>query len=292
MKHIPIITSRIVTGLVAAVLSCALSADPLVLPNWAELFNPDGTIKDDVDASGQPGANGVADYIDFYGGTEVVLLRDNISNGNAMDMTVLGSGVDVVDNGTISLPEDLGHTYLFQTSDYTGNAVFYLAIERLVQGDPGPNLVEIKLHQSVNRVTMGAPWPIQGDKTPGDVLILINVNDGVVASVDVRKWETDAYQTVASAGLADGAGCSDDGQGAIAFLVCTRVQQQGVAAANADLWDGSGNPVTVPDPDHLIEVGINPSALAGTPTGPFVSIFVRTATDIVLGSLGNNGGGQ
>ncbi len=52
----------------------ARAAKELLLPDWAAVFNADGSLKDEVDEAGAPGANGVPDYVDLYHGLDAVFV--------------------------------------------------------------------------------------------------------------------------------------------------------------------------------------------------------------------------
>jgi hypothetical protein len=59
-------------------------------PDWRDLFNPDGTLRDEYDANGVrvPGGNGIADAIDRFGGRAAVFIGDDVSAGARIDLTV------------------------------------------------------------------------------------------------------------------------------------------------------------------------------------------------------------
>jgi hypothetical protein len=100
----------------------ALAIGELSLPTWTDLFNPDGTFKDEVDELGVPvaGGNGLPDYLD-QGALDAVILEDNISDDLATDMS-LRSGFefladDVVYNGTVSALDDIGNPDVLASLD-------------------------------------------------------------------------------------------------------------------------------------------------------------------------------
>ncbi len=93
--------------------------DKLSMPEWEKIINPGGTLKDDVNAHGMFGSNGIPDYIDLYRGVEAEFIQENISDGVATDMSALLTGARLTDevlyNGAVRREHDLGNAYVLAT---------------------------------------------------------------------------------------------------------------------------------------------------------------------------------
>jgi hypothetical protein len=78
-------------------------------PDWTDLFNADGTLKDEypLDESGNPSGNGVPDYQELYGGEWAVFMTDDVSLGTNPETTALAGSDDLVQNATAEVDHDL-----------------------------------------------------------------------------------------------------------------------------------------------------------------------------------------
>jgi len=257
-----------------------LGASPSLGLDWAKLFDENGWQKDEIDAAGNPGLNGVPDLIDLYGGFDGIALEDNISAGAALDMSVLAGGSTIsectVYNGTVSAVHDVGNSYMYATLDSLANLVVYFGVERLDQG--GDTVLEIELNQDRVRVTTGVPWPMRGARTPGDLLLSINFVGGVVSSVDVLSWDSSTFQAVATYGGLSSAPCNGE---PTRVLFCSGAPP---IAAPQEVWDAAGNPLAATPPDSFFEIGVNVGNLLGSFVD-YTAIQVKTPEDIALGNF-------
>ena len=253
--------------------------------DWAKLFDDTGRPKDEVDAAGNPGANGVPDYVDWYGGIDGCAMEDNISAGVALDMSAVAGGPAIaqciVYNGTVAAAHDQGNSYMFAINDSGGDLVVYLGVERLAS--TVDTHVEVELNQDRVRVTTGAPWPVQGGRTDDDLLVRVDYSLGAISGVEVKRWVGDgegggSFQSVATYG---GPGASDCGGAPTACLFCSGAPP---IAAPQEVWDAAGNPLAATPPDDFLEIGINVGALLGAYV-EYTAIQVRTPEDIAFGNF-------
>jgi hypothetical protein len=228
------------------------ASEPLVKPGWAAIFGPDGKV------------------LDLQGGVDAYFLEDKISDGIGLDMSVNASGDGwVVDNGLVSAANDLGNGYVWARRDAGGNLQVYAGVERL--DTPADTWVEFEFHQDLVQVHVGAPWPVHGSLTQGDILARVNFAAGVLSSATFMRWDGSGYQAVAAVGP-EGAGGPD-------VMVC--VGAPPLSPIAQEVWDAAGNPVQVRPPNSFIEIGFNVAALLGSNV-EFTSVQVRTPEDVIL----------
>ena len=253
--------------------------------DWAKLFDDIGRPKDEVDAAGNPGANGIPDYIDWYGGIDGCAIEDNISAGAALDMSAVAGGPGIADcivyNGPVAAAHDQGNSYMFAIDDSGGDLVVYAGVERLAS--VADTYVEIELNQDRVRVTTGAPWPVRGGRTDDDLLMRVDYSEGAISAVEIKRWVGDGqgggtFQSVATYG---GPGAADCGGVPTACLFCSGAPP---IAAPQEVWDAAGNPLAATPPDDFLEIGVNVGALLDDYI-EYTSIQVRTPEDIAFGNF-------
>lgn len=248
--------------------------------DWASLFTETGTAKDEVDGTGAPGSNGVADYQDLYGGIDAQAIEDRISAGVAVDMSKITGGPSiaecVVHNDTVTPAHDQGNSYMYATYNDVGDLVVYFGVERL-QSATDTHL-EIELNQRRVRVATGAPWPVKGGRLEDDLLVRVDYAQGVVSSVDVKRWTQGGFGSVATYGGLAAANCN--GAAGVA-LFCSGAPP---IAAPHEAWDSAGNALTATSPDDFVEIGVNVRTLLGA-NFDYTAIQVRTPEDIAFGNF-------
>ncbi len=251
-----------------------LSTTPNTGPVWEDLFTADGTAV--------PGALGR-----YTGARDAIFLQDNISNGVGIDMsnfTPSDAITDmVVNNGTVQAGHDLGNAYIYAVTNAEGHLVIYAAAERLGAANVD-SYVDFEFNQGIVQVWAGVPWPMHGERTPGDVSVRVNFTQGVLTSVQARAWDADgSFHTLSTRDIAYGTSC--DGEPGV-YAVCNGVRT-GTAAGSVreEVRDDTGQPVTIPDPDSLVQVGIDVTALLLGQDIDFTSIQVRTPQDVILGGF-------
>ncbi len=243
-----------VAALVAVTIAGQATAapDPVVRPAWTAIFGPDGTV------------------VSLNGGLDAFFLEDKISDGIGLDMSALAAGnPGIVYNRIVPRAYDLGNGYVWVTKDAGGNLQVYAGVERL--NTPGDTFVEFEFNQSVIQVLSGEPWPVHGQRTPGDVLVRANFTAGAFSSAAFMRWDGAEYQLVASTG--------PEGYGGLDVLACAGAPP--IAPLAHEAWDATGVPVSVAPPDSFVEIGFNVAPLVGADV-EFTSVQVRTPGDVIL----------
>ncbi|MEE8523482.1 MAG: hypothetical protein V3T72_06085, partial [Thermoanaerobaculia bacterium] len=238
-----------------------------------------------VDWQGMSVANvrrGRPDFVDLHGGIEAVVLEDVISAGRGLDMSALQGAetlaASVIYNGVVAPAHEIGNAYVYTTFDSVGQLVVYVGIERLeVAAD---SYVELELNQDRVRVTSGAPWPIRGQRTADDLLVRLDIVQGVVNSVAVKRWvaAAGAFETIVESGGLATSACNGE---PTRFLFCSGSPP---IAPPQEVWDAAGRPLETTVPDSFVEVGVHVGNLLGGYVD-FTSIQVRSPEDVVLGSF-------
>ncbi len=282
----------------------------LLLPDWAAVFHADGSLKDEVDAAGAPGANGVPDYVDLYHGLDAVFVQDNLSDGVATDMSalLLGDGLvgdltvegaedgsepvmtgvaDEVYNGVVGAAHDIGNAYLLAEKGPDGELFLFAGVERIAAFTD--TYVEIEFNQDNVRVRTGTPWPIHGSHTAGDLRVRLIFTAGLLGAVDFERWILDAatgkgaFQRIKKAkGAADGS-CAGAGAHYVFCLGAPPIE-----GGEVELWDGESDPIEYVAPDSFVEVGVNVTRMLGI-SPDFTAIQIRTPKDIAISTVRNLG---
>ena len=292
------LSTVIIAGSLALGLSVGLVSTPahavgeLSLPQWADLFNPDGSHKDELDGSGTPvpGGNGISDYLDL-GALDAIFIEDNISDDLATDMSArLGAPVladDLVFNDTVTALYDLGNSYVLANWDTAGDLQIYAGVELLSaagESPPADTYLEIEFNLDRVQVCSGNPWPIHGQRSDGDLLVHMNFTQGALSSVEFKHWETGSgFQIDATATIQPGDTEPCHG-GATPYVICTGTPPLDPPVGGFEVWDLDGNQVASVPPDGFVEVGLDVAGLLGS-NPDFTSISVRTPEDIALSAF-------
>lgn len=226
-------------------------------PEWTDIFDANGKVKN------------------LFGGTGAAFIPDNISAGTATDMSILINNI-YVDNGPVQAVNDLGNAYVYRTADNLGNLVLFAGVERIdVLAD---TYVEFEFNQAPIRLGYGRPWSLQKVKTVGDLLVRFNFKAGVINSVELEKWTSNGYALVKTLTPTVMDGCVVE-EGLCAY--CSTSPMAGLAPTNTDVWDLNYNHVSIPDPNHFIQFGINVGKLLGTDVD-FASLLIKTSDDLIV----------
>lgn len=240
-------------------ISATLSAQPLERPDWRAHFRPDGTA------------------IRAAGVLDALFLEDRISDGVGIDMSVTVDGArSLIDNGVVPGPDDLGNGYVLARTDNRGSLIYHVGVERLASA--ADTWVEFELNQGVVRVRSGAPWPIEGERRAGDLVVRTTYTGGALARAELFVWDGLGFRAAGGA-AAGGPGCTDVEP---VLVFCTGPPP--LPSAQSQAWDAGWLPVTAAPPDSFIEIGVNVRALLGTNIA-YTTIQVRTPRDIILDSF-------
>ena len=241
-------------------------------PDWADLFTASGALRDDY----PPGGNGVADAVDF-GGRWAVFVADDVSLGVGFEGTAsVGDGA-FVKNGVASPAGDIGNVYFYGARDAQGNHVVFLGIERLSASD---GVVEFEIGQGKvglghGGYGVGAPWKVEGERSPGDVVLSLTFAGGQLAGAEVGIYSDGAWHAIA--GLA-GEGCDE------AETLCAISNGGAIAKGPWPSLDGGSGEIGA---GLFVEAGINVGALLGAQTQER-GLRVRTSEDVALGHVEGN----
>ena len=240
-------------------ISATLSAQPLERPDWGAHFRPDGTA------------------ILAAGVLNAMFLEDKISDGVGIDMSVT---VDVtrslIDNGVVPGPDDLGNGYVLARTDNLGSLIYHVGVERLAS--TADTWVEFELNQGIVRVRSGAPWPIEGERRAGDLVVRVTYTAGVLARADLFVWDGFGFRAASGAASA-GPDCTDVGP---VLMFCAGPPP--LHSAQPQAWDSQWLPVAAAPPNSFVEIGVNVAALLGSNIA-YTTIQVRTPRDIILDSF-------
>jgi len=226
-------------------------------PEWTDIFDATGKVKN------------------LFGGTVAAFITDNISAGMATDMSILIND-NYVGNGAVQAVNDLGNAYVYRTTDAQGNLVLFAGVERLdILAD---TYVEFEFNQAPTRLGYGRPWSLQKMKTTGDLLVRLNLKAGGISSVELEKWTSNGYDSVKTLAPAITEGCVVE-EDLCAY--CSTPPLAGLVPTNTEVWDLNYNPVSIPDPNHFIQFGINVGKLLGADVD-FSSLLIKTSDDLIV----------
>src|SRR3989454_1379481 len=264
-------------------------------PDWADLFRPDGSLRDEVGANGQPPGNGVPDFIDLYQGQAAVFVADDVSAGTRIDFTV-PRDANHVDRGVVpNVSDELSNAYAYLTNDAVGSPLLFAGIERL---NAGASTVELEFDQGLFRLGRGWPgrtgWEILGRRTSKDLLITLSFGaDGLLSSVGVDSWEdlsgTGSFGWLRKETLA-GEGCNSGDPNAVpptsAGTVCAFRNAASIPGGGWGSYDAAGQPETTLSSDTFLEIGLNVGSLlviSDRTLYGYSTIQLRTPSDIAFG---------
>ena len=276
-------------AVLAAVLSFGAVSQPgaqtlptLTLPDWAAIFDDDGSLKDDYDSGGLLGANGVPDAFETGAADTAEFLQDNFSDGVATDMSALDVGDTLTDsvvyNDTVDGVHDVGNAYAVTKG--SGDALqLFIGVERLDKGVD--TSVDVDVTQGVIGLGRGAPWQILGERQNGDLRVRLSFAGGVLSLVEIESWQGGAF------GLLYSVGVGADGCGGIEgyFEVCGSPPP--IAAVAPQVWDMDFQMVESAASDAFVEVGLSVGAILGqAPVAAYRTVLVSTLEDISIGGFG------
>jgi len=250
-----------------------ISADPTQGgPDWAELFNADGSARDDYpyDGAGNPMGNGVPDFKELYGGQWAVFTADYVSVGSGFEGDALKADGRVF-NSVVEADHDLGNAYVYSTTDSSGNLVLYAAVERLGDGD---STIQLEFNQDHYRLGrggygIGVPWQVDGSRYEGDVLVTLTFSGGALGGVSASTWTGSSWLPLS---IISGESCD-----AAEFLCAV----SNAAAIDGGAWDGQAI-----EAGRFVELGVNVGALVSGTQPVFTTVRFRTPQDAAFGYFG------
>ena len=263
-----------------------LSLSGVAGPDWEELFNADGSLRDGVDATGTPPGNGIPDFKDLYQGLDALFVGDDVSAGLFTDLTVK-FGTDNLGTGPVGAIDDMTNAYVYLTKDASDNLLLFAGIERI---QTGPGDIELELNQGMFRVGRGWPqtsgWEIVGHWMPKDLRLRLSYGvDGLMTSLTVESWEDPeadgTYSWVEKQRLTS-EGCNQ------ANTICAFRNGASIPGGDWPSFDASGNPVASLDEKCFLEFGVNVSALLEITDSlyRYKTVRLRSPADLVIGHFG------
>jgi hypothetical protein len=218
--------------------------DELRMPEWDRIILPGGMLRDDVDADGMFGSNGLPDFIDLYGGVEAEFIQENISYGVATDMSALliGSRIsdEVVYNGAVRAEHDLGNAYVLAAIGADNHLRLYAGVERLIT--EAGTYIEFEFNQNRIHLSSGAPWPLHGERSEGDLLVRMVFSDRVMQSMQLEQWQQGGYRFLDTGGGITGDNCRSTRQ----FMYCVGKPPIAHPPDDFEVWGEDDNLVETP----------------------------------------------
>lgn len=255
-------------------------SERLAMPDWEKVFNPNGTLKDEVNHTGTIAVNGVPDYIDIYDGVYAEFILEEFSNGIATDMSALLPAEKISDeviyNGEVNAEHDLGHVYFMRSMGKDDHARMYVGIERLFA--PVDSFIEIEFNQLPVKVGSGNPWwQLNGERKDGDLLARINLATGQPSFVEFEEWQGSSYALLDTYIGSPGHGCVRQP----AFMYCISEPPIEHPTQGFESWDSNFQLVETIPPDNFLQLGVDLKRLLGSNRN-FSGILIRTPEDIVV----------
>ena len=250
-------------------------------PDWDDLFTADGTWRDDFDEFGNPGSNGVPDFLDTWGvfrtRRDVVFVQDSISAGAEVDSTALIDGG--IGEAIVSSEHDVGNAYAYTAFNNDLDFVLYIGAERLATASGTSSFMLFEFSQVGNGPSVG------------DVQVRANF-DGFLRSIEVATFQlideeaagpVSDWVVIESIPVIPEDPAEQCNLAGSACAVCNGITVDGGSWAN---FDESGQETTVLAPDTFLEVGLNLSRLVGIGLDfRFSELTIVTPEDVAVGSF-------
>jgi len=262
-------------------------------PDWADLFNYDRSLKDQLDEFGIAQPNGVPDFLDTYGPVrsrrDAVFIFDDISVGQSVDGSAL-IGPGFVGASIVDPADDLGNAYGYTAFNANLEAVVYIGAERLSTAD-GDIVFQLGRHP----IAIAEDGQVLSPRTIGDLEIWASFSAGVLSTVEVRSWqlldpENGVFGWLTFDSLPTNPSEATE-QCNVSGTLCTVCNGVSVAAGDWPTFDSAGSQVGSLIPDSFLEIGINLSALLGHHTFEnyyetrYTTLQIFTATDYAHGGF-------
>lgn len=258
----------------------------LDLPAWSLIFKKKGEVKQSRLGSGEA----------FY-------FADAISNGKAVDPTVMFRRIKELRNGkkrvvvtkkrivrtTVNPANDLGHIYLVTGVTAAETRAVYMAADVLTRNAPHNVTYEFELSQKGFQIMpLTGDDKLQGMYSDGDLRALVKFRQGNPHFLSVKRFNN---KTAGKSGWAtmmmkhfDSSNCVSDDDN---VLACVSSTPNGGSVRSAKHGRNSkGKRVKVPQTDMRIEIGFEVDELSGVSTS-FESMLVRSRYDLALMPLVN-----
>jgi hypothetical protein len=227
-------------------------------PDWDDLFNADGTWRDEFDEFGNPGANGVPDFLDTWGifptRRDVVFVQDAISADTELDPTALVA--EGIGEAIVGFAHDIGNAYAYTAFNGDLDSVLYIGAERLASASGIPSFMLFEFNQ------------VGGAPSIGDIRVRADF-DGYLRSIEIAHFEQVGMEdeepifdwvAVEAIPVNPEDPAEQCNLGGTACAVCNGITVDGGSWSN---FDENGQETTTLAPDTFLEVGLNLSQLVG-----------------------------
>ncbi len=294
-SHYQTVRTRVSRSSIRVLLSVVLIAPGVVnaaggvsidghLNDWAGLFNPDGTVKND--------ASGVPEFVTLFGGEDANFVWDETSAGVNSDLTALSPQNErPVSNGLVAAKDDVSRVYFYVEPNVAGESLYYVGLERVAA--IGDSHIEIEFNQELHRLGHGSPWEVVGSDSEGDALARLSFVDGVLTSVSVQR----ALSDPGGSGIVWETVVNFNTMGCDGFVLCVATNAATITGGGP--WSGyneadPGQPGPGTDlvAGTFLELSINASALLGSNNINFASAQVSTPEDVAFGYFGEGNWGE
>jgi hypothetical protein len=274
-------------------------------PDWADIFDTNGNV------------------VSLFGGADAVFLGtnddspprpgDDLAVGGLVDQTIFAStnkNNDLIstwqwDTGNTPVKNDISNAYAYATlENSTDDLLIYVGLERLAPN--GASHVDVEINQSeigldkdppcgddeTDGVSDTEPCEFTGEKTVGDILVVMNFeNGGALGFFEVRRWTGTEYalrfqKLPPNGGSAEGCnappGATDVYSNGVfasdSICMVNNTQPPLLADIQSGPWrsfDSHGNTITTLEDNAFTEMGINITEILGT-APCFNTIQVKT----------------
>lgn len=251
------------------------------MPDWARIFNADGSLKDQLDRKGKSGPNGISDFVDLYHGVSARFTREILSNGVATDMTALLDDEtlsnQILYNGPVSPAHDLGNTWSMTSRSAAGGLRLFTAVERLTRGQS--THIEFEFNQLPVRLGSGTPWwRLQGERADDDLLVTMNFHAGKLDSVEVAFWDGAGFEPIQTLPGLSRQGCIER-----SFIIyCIGPPQIELPSGEGfEVWDEDFVILESTEPEQLVELALEVNEIYAKHV-EFGGLIVRTPEDLAI----------
>ena len=252
------------------------------MPDWAELFDSNG---DPTDGNN----NGIPDFKEVFGGLAATFVADQLSVKGLTDDTIFvnsNKNNHLIptwnwDTGNVPPKDDIANAYAYADLNGSEELIVYAGIERLTP--KGASHVDFEFNQSEvapdktvpcdddlsDGAEDGSPCEFLGEKTEGDVLVVMDFEQGgALGLVEVRSWDP-ILGYVLKAVLAkdpntgSAEGCNEAYNGVPADAICAVNNGDDIDGGPWPNYDRHGAVIEMLPENAFTEVGINVTAILG-----------------------------
>lgn len=233
-------------------------------PDWDDLFSAAKSCKDVYDEFGNPGSNGMPDFLDTWGRwklrRDAGFVIDDVSGGTGADGTVFDENGALV-SAAVAPAYDVGNAYVYSAFTNQKELIVYAGLERL---SVGTATVVFELNHEMHRVVDGA---IEGGRTVGDARFVADFGASGLTALELLRWDVIDPATGAAGWISvenlpidqvDPAEQCNAGQ-----TLCVVSNAEAIAGGSWQSYGADGATIGDLAPNTFVEFGANLSALIG-----------------------------